>query len=63
MRFPLSLLASTPLTEMDKKKQALDLQELALGGDSWARTNGRASLGRLTQAPLALAPHDLNDVL
>ena len=32
-------------------------------GDSWTRTNGRASLGRLTQAPLALAPHDVNDVL
>ena len=48
---------------MDKKKQALVDQGLALGGDSWTRTNGRASLGRLTQAPLALAPHDVNDVL
>ena len=35
-------------TEMDKKKQALDLQGLALGGDSWTRTND---------------PIDVNDVL
>ena len=27
------------LTEMDKRKEALDLQGLALGGDSWTRTN------------------------
>ena len=47
----------------DKKVEALDLQGLPSGGDSWTRTNGRASLGRLTQAPLARAPHDVNDVL
>ena len=35
-------------TEMSKKKQALDLQGLALGGDSWTRTND---------------PIDVNDVL
>ena len=46
-----------------KKVEALDFQGLPCGGDSWTRTNGRASLGRLTQAPLALAPHDVNDVL
>ena len=33
---------------MSKKKQALDLQGLALGGDSWTRTND---------------PIDVNDVL
>ena len=36
------------LPEMDKKKEALDLQGLQSGGDSWTRTND---------------PIDVNDVL
>ena len=34
---------------MDKKKEALDLQGLQSGGDSWTRTNVR-SLNRRTDA-------------
>ena len=50
-----------PIPDIRKTLQVLSCK--VCGGDSWTRTNGRASLGRLTQAPLVLAPHDVNDVL